>query len=181
MVHLVVALTFLAAADPVMPAVPHVRPVSSGASVLLTDAVARSSVVNELLNELAQTDVFVYVELTSSTQIRLARTKLVATARGARFLRISVNVHVAPWDRVPYLAHELRHALEIAAASDVRDDDGLRKLYARLGFPAAPDQYETAAARDVERRVRLELAPNRRPQMHEQTETASALVRLTPR
>ena len=162
MVHIVLALTLIAVADPVVSAVPHVRPVSAGASGLLTEAVSRSAVVNELLNQLAQTDVFAYVELTSSTEIRLARTKLVASTRGARFVRIAINVHIAPWDRVPYLAHELQHAVEIAGAPEVRDDGGVRSLYVRLGFAAGPDQYETAAARDVERRVRTELAHQRR-------------------
>lgn len=181
MVHLVMALALVAAADPVVPAVPHVRPVSAGASVLLTEAVARSAVVNELLNQLAQTDVFVYVELTSAADIRLARTKLVAAPPGARFLRIALNAHIAPWDRVAYLAHELQHAVEIAAAPDVRDDEGVRRLYARVGFEAGPNQYETAAAREVERRVRIELTHNRPPELHGATEDPSALVRFTPR
>jgi hypothetical protein len=181
MVHLLVALVLVAAADPVVSAVPHVRPVSAGASVLLTEAVARSAVVNQLLNQLAQTDVFVYVELTSAADIRIARTKLVAAPPGARFLRIALNAHVAPWDRVAYLAHELQHAVEIATAADVRDDDGVRRLYARVGFVTGPNQYETAAARDVERRVRVELAHNRRPELHSAAEDPSALVRFTSR
>ena len=181
MVHLVVALSLIAATDPALAPVPHVRAVSAGAIVLLTEAVSRSAVVNDLLNQLAQTDVYVYVELTSSPDIRLARTKLVAAPPGARFLRIAVNAHVVPWDRVPYLAHELQHALEIAAAPNVRDDNGIRKLYARVGFAAAPDQYETAAARDVERRVRLELAHNHGPETQAPTEEPSALVRFAPR
>lgn len=181
MVHLVVALTLIAASDSVFAPVPHVRPVSAGATVLLTEAVSRSSVVNDLLNQLAQTDVYVYVELTSATDIRLARTKLVAAPPGARFLRIAVNAHVPPWDRVPYLAHELQHAVEIAAAPDVRDDEGIRKLYARVGFAAAPDQYETSAAREIERRVRLELAHNRRSDHKTDNEDVSALVRFTAR
>jgi len=134
MVHIVLALTLMAVADPVVPAVPHVRPVSAGASVLLTEAVARSAVVNELLNQLAQTDVYAYVELTSSTEIRLARTKLVASARGARFVRIAINVHLAPWDRVPYLAHELQHAVEIAETPAIVDGPSLVREYQRIGY-----------------------------------------------
>ncbi len=136
----------------------HVRPASPAAHALLTEAVAKSAVVNTLIGQLEATDIFVYVEVTSSPDIPLARTKLVAAAPGARFLRVTLNAQLAPWDRLPLLAHELQHALEIAGDADVRDDDGIRRLYQRVGFSGGTDKYETAAARNVERQVRVELA-----------------------
>jgi len=143
---------------------PHVRAVTPAAHALLTEAVAKSSVLNMLIRELDSTDVFVYVEVTSSPDIPLARTKLVTAVPGARFLRVALNVQVASWDRLPLLAHELQHALEIAADADVRDDDGIRRLFQRVGFSGGGDKYETTAAREVERRVRVELARvNTRP------------------
>jgi len=143
---------------------PHVRAVTPAAHALLTEAVAKSSVLNLLIGQLDSTDIFVYIEITSLPEIPLARTKLVTAAPGARFLRVALNAHVAPWDRLPLLAHELQHALEIAADADVRDDDGIRRLFQRVGFSGGADQYETTAAREVERRVRVELARvNTRP------------------
>jgi hypothetical protein len=136
----------------------HVRAATPTAQSLLTDAVARSAIVNELIEHLTRSDTFVYLELTASPEIPVARTKLVAASSGARFLRIAINVQTSPWDRLPLLAHELQHALEIADAPDVRDDAGLRRLYSKLGFSGGIDRFETAAARDVERRVRMELA-----------------------
>ena len=63
-----------------------------------------------------------------------------------------------PWDRLPLLGHELQHAVEIAGDAGARDDEGVRRLYQRVGFSGGVDKYETMAARDIERRIRLELA-----------------------
>jgi hypothetical protein len=151
-------------ADVPIHSTPHVRAVTPAAHALLTEAVAKSSVLNLLIGRLDATDVFVYIEVTGSSDIPLARTKLVTAVPGARFLRVALNAQVPPWDRLPLLAHELQHALEIAADTDVRDDDGIRRLFQRVGFSGGIDKYETAAARDVERRVRVELARvNTRP------------------
>ena len=143
----------------------HVRAVTPAAHALLTEAVAKSSVLNLLIGQLDSTDIFVYIEITGSPEIPLARTKLVTAVPGARFLRVALNAQVPPWDRLPLLAHELQHALEIAADPDVHDDDGIRRLFQRVGFSGGMDKYETAAAREVERRVRVELVRvNARPQ-----------------
>ena len=57
----------------------------------------------------------------------------------------------------PLLAHELQHAVEIAEHEEVRDEDGIRRLYREIGHASGEDAFETAAARDVEALVRLEL------------------------
>ena len=143
---------------PTRPTTPHVRPASPAAHALLTEAVAKSALVNTLIERIEASDVFIYVEITNSPDILLARTRLVAAAPGVRFLRITLNAHVPPWDRLPLLGHELQHAVEIAGDDNVRDDEGIRRLYRRVGFAGGIDKYETDAARDVERRIRLELA-----------------------
>jgi hypothetical protein len=150
----------LAAPDATIP-VPHVRPVSASANILLTEATARSSVVNQLVERLTGTDVIVYVEIVASPEIPLARTKLVSASPGARFIRISINARNPAWDRLALLAHELQHAVEIAAAADVRDDEGVRRLYTRIGFPGGTDRFETVAAKRMEMLARGELAQRR--------------------
>jgi len=137
---------------------PHVRPASPAAHALLTEAVAKSALLNALIERIESSDVFIYVEISSVPDILLARTRLVAAAPGARFLRVTVNVQVPPWDRLPLLGHELQHAVEIAGDADARDDEGVRRLYQLVGFSGGVDKYETMAARDIERRIRLELA-----------------------
>jgi hypothetical protein len=139
-----------------------VRAVSPSALALITDATTRSAIVCQQIEQLAATDAIVYVEIVASPEIPLARTKLVAGSADVRFLRVSINARIASWDRIALLAHELQHALEIAGAPEVRDDEGVRQLYARIGYDGGPNRYETAAARQVEWRVRAEVARHSR-------------------
>lgn len=134
----------------------HVR-AAANAMTLLDEATARSATVRELIGRLNATDAIVYVEVTASPQISLARTKLVTATAGARFLRIGLQGSVSPFDQTPLIAHELQHALEIAEQADVRDDNAVRRLYARIGHQHGQDSYETDAARRIERAVRNEL------------------------
>ena len=138
-------------------AISRVRTESPDVRRLLEDTAARSPTVRTLLARLAQTDTIVYVEFTPSPQVPTARTKLVTTASGARFLRIGINVNAAFADRGPWLGHELKHALEIAEERGVRDENDVRELYHRIGRSHGLDQFETDGARNVEWAVRTEL------------------------
>jgi hypothetical protein len=142
---------------------PHVRAPSSAVRSLL-DQAATLPTTMALLRRLEVSDQVVYVVFTNSPEIPTARTKLVAATNGVRFVRIDINADVAPGDRLPLLAHELQHAVELADAPDVRDDAGVRQLYERIGM-GGPDQFETSAARRVERTVRVEIG-RRRPPRH---------------
>jgi predicted DNA-binding transcriptional regulator YafY len=56
------------------------------------------------------------------------------------------------------LGHELQHAMEIAAAPDVRDTVTLRALYLRIGYERTNGgYYETDAALEVGRQVSAEV------------------------
>jgi len=44
-----------------------------------------------------------------------------------------------------------------AEHEEVRDEDGIRRLYREIGHSSGEDAFETAAARDVEALVRQEL------------------------
>jgi hypothetical protein len=143
-----------AAADP---PVPRVRAASPDVRALIDDTARRSRSVRDLLARLACTDVIVYVEFTASPQIALARTKLVTSVPGARFLRIGIHRRVSGPDIAAMLAHELQHAVEIAEQDEVRDDEGVRRLFQRIGRAIGADQFETAAAIKVESVARAEL------------------------
>ncbi len=58
--------------------------------------------------------------------------------------------------QVAWLAHELQHALEVAAATEVRDVEGLRRLFARIGTDLGNGQFETDAAVAVGKPALLE-------------------------
>jgi hypothetical protein len=75
-----------------------------------------------------------------------------------RYLRVQVAVTMNPDEMISIIAHELRHAIEVADAPDVRNETGLVKLYERIGRKSGvPHCYETDAAQDAARHVRREL------------------------
>lgn len=154
---LALALTGIADSASADPPVPRVRAATVQMRALIADTANRSRVVRDLLDRLACTDVIVYVEFTASPEIPLARTKLVTAVPGARFLRIGINRRVSGPDVGAMLAHELQHALEIAEQEEVRDDDGVRRLFRRIGRAIGADEFETEAARRVEAIARAEL------------------------
>ena len=154
----VAALAGSSSPDPAPDRASAVRPGSARARDLIERTLLDSPTVRTLAAGLAATDVIVYVELTSSPRIGRAATMFVVGTRERRFLRISINASVSPWDLGPLLAHELCHALEIARAPEVRDRYDLRALYQRIGRVEADNtRFESAAALDTERLVRAEL------------------------
>ena len=112
-----------------------------------------------LLAALDRTDVIVYVEGADAMPRTLdGRLVLLPPAHGHRYLRIDVRQTLPRNELVPLIAHELQHALEIAAVPDVRDQAAMAALYARIGERTVGGHaYDTAAARETGRRVRAEL------------------------
>ncbi len=145
----------LSAAGP-PPTGSRVRAATAQVQVLVDEAVAMSPTIRDLLARLACSDVIVYVEVTPSPQVPRARTKLVSASPGVRFLRIGIHTSIAGNEWPALLAHELQHAVEIADRDEVRDDKAVRRLYMAIGRAGGADRFETDAALDVERQVRLE-------------------------
>jgi len=132
---------------------------------LLRAAIAGSSTFRELRNRLAATDVVIYLAEMSawSRGAPQAELSFVVTAEKIRYVRIRVDgLRLSQADRISALAHELQHALEVAADPAVRDSAGLAALYRRIGWEAQRGRFETAAARDVGTRVRKELVESAR-------------------
>ena len=63
---------------------------------------------------------------------------------------------IPPSELPALLGHELQHAVEIAEREEVRDEEGVRRLYLEIGRQGSGDSFETDAALDVEWQVRLE-------------------------
>lgn len=86
------------------------------------------------------------------------KSALVSGKEDVRYVRIQLGSRRGGDDGAALLGHELFHALEIASAPDVRDDETLEALYRRVGFARArPHQFDTDAAQQIERRIRNEL------------------------
>ncbi len=137
------------------------RPLSPGATRLLATAAERSSTVAALLNEIELTDVVVYVADSMPGVESGPASKLVflATAGTSRCLLVRVDHwRLSPLERIAQLGHELQHALEVAAAPEVKNAEGLAQLYGRIGWKGQGNRFESEAARTVGYRVRREVA-----------------------
>jgi hypothetical protein len=142
----------------------HTRPVTPGAASLLAEAAGRSPVVTSLLQDLEGTDVVVYLSdaLSGSPGAPRAYLSFVAYAAGTRYLLIHVDRwRLQPAERAIWLGHELEHALEVAAAPEVRDAGTLADLYRRIGWQTVGGHFETEHAWDIATLVRA--APTARP------------------
>ena len=108
---------------------------------------------------LNRSDVIVYIESGRGLPSTIAgRMLLAAGPDGQRYLRIQVTGHTRSNELIALVGHELRHALEVAESPEVRDERTLITLYERIGHPVGGNhRYDTAAAQDTGRQVRIEL------------------------
>jgi hypothetical protein len=172
--HRIVALVVLCAAlcsvpasgqEPVAPgrATDRLRPTDAKAATLLQAGAARSATFRSLVDAIEQSDLVVYVE---TRQLTLpGQLQFVSATPGGRYVRVSVRVQGRDDELLPWLAHELWHAVEIAGAPEVRDRTGLLRFYEHTGggFRAGnTKEMETVAAQRVQARVDDELRRGRR-------------------
>ena len=157
-IAILAVLAILAARSPAAAASPRVRGASIRETRILQDLLARSDTARALVADIDATDLIVYVQLAIDQGPGRGATRLVDARGDYRYLRIVIGAMTHPADRGALIAHELQHALEIGRAPDVRDNETLRRLYARIGEDArALFAFETAAARRVGARVSQEL------------------------
>jgi hypothetical protein len=137
----------------------HVRTTNGRIQRLLELGVTRSPTFASLLALLNASDVIVYIEQTDEMPKTLdGRLLLMPLANHQRYLRIQITRDGSPTDLTALIGHELRHALEVANATEVRDERALERLYQRIGQAgAALHAYDTDAAQTTGRRVRKEL------------------------
>ena len=140
----------------------HVRSTDHTVESLLTKGAERSATFVRLLAELEASDVMVYIEHSHELPRRLDGRLFVLPVTGpVRYIRIQLANHpeYSPNESIALIAHELRHAVEIAGAPEVRNDATLAAFYARIGEKTIGEAFfDTAEARAVGARVRKELA-----------------------
>lgn len=148
------------AAPAALPRWTHTLPLNADAINLLTDAAERSPLVTSLIEELERTDVVVYLTELSPGKPPGPSSYLVFLSEDAttRYLLIRIDKwKLSPFERICLLGHELQHALEVAAAPDVRDATGLASLYRRIGWESGENRFETTAAKSMGFQVKAEL------------------------
>lgn len=146
---------------------PHLRADGVEPRALVADAVDRSPTFRSLVDRVEGSDLIVYVRMEHFSSSRLeGRIGFVAgasaAAGGPRILLIELACPRRSADQEATLAHELRHAAEIADAPWVDGPAALARYYAAIGESGEVlDRgvaFETAAAREIARRVRREIA-----------------------
>ncbi|MEO8501677.1 MAG: hypothetical protein ABI565_12230 [Vicinamibacteria bacterium] len=190
LLELFVARTALAATEPAPPSWARTRPTSRGAIALLANAAQRSSIITSLLGVLERSDLVVYVaDSMPGAEGGSAASHLVFLSLDSttRYVLIQVDrFRLSPIESIVALGHELRHAVEVAEAREVRDTTTLVQLYRRIGREGQKNRFETEAARDTGNRVRRELAhrqaapPPQRISANAAAESAAAFTGVGP-
>jgi hypothetical protein len=143
--------------------VPHVRGVDPLAREVLRTASARSPTVARLISLLDQSDLIVNVGTGRLPGNVNGQAGMIATTPSVRYVRIVLRIPRSTPALMEVLGHELRHAVEIAAMSSVRDSRSLAAAYRRIGVERARGGYfETDAAVETGKLVAREVAWKRR-------------------
>jgi hypothetical protein len=137
----------------------RIRAATPLVGALINEGIRRSRTFASLVNDIHRTNVIIYVESSMGLPVEVAGRILFAGAAGdQRYLRVQVRATLARDQMIAVIAHELRHALEVADERSVVNERALEDFYRRVGdSPHAGGGYDTEAARVVQRIVRSEL------------------------
>jgi len=126
---------------------------------LLAEGLRRSVTFSDLVAAVNATDVIVYIQRVPKLPPTIAGQLMIVPVPGAqRYLRIQISQHLSPLETIALIGHELRHALEVAAAPEVKDQQGLTDLYRRIGEAGGVvHSFDTRAAQNTGKRVMTEL------------------------
>lgn len=152
------------------------RPLSASAYALLETAAARSAIVQGLLDDIERTDLVVYIEdaMPGAFVGPKSAMTLVSGVTATRYLMIRIDsMRLALPGRIAALGHELYHALEVAASTEVRDNAGLASLYRRIGWETTPGRFESRGAQDATFQIARQLLSGDKTQRIAQIEDGS--------
>lgn len=137
----------------------HVRGSNAEMNVLIARGAQRSPTFRKLIEVLNASDVIVYIESSGVLPAGLdGRLSFMTAAGGVRYLHVQVLNGRGFEELIAIAGHELQHAVEVAAHSEVRDSPALARLYERIGIPShVKNRYDTTAAQSTGKRVRAEL------------------------
>ena len=137
---------------------PRLRATDARLARLVKESLNRSGTFADMARALENSDVILHV--VPSEELRcgvLARLLFVGDTGKVRYLRAEILMRRANPDLIGTIAHELQHALEVAARPDVRDEQGLRRLYEEIGQSRRLDTFDTRVAQQLGWQVRSEV------------------------
>ena len=123
---------------------------------------ARSETFRALVDRLNASDLVIYLDYDFYSHRGLGgQISFISRVGGRRYLRIRIDCRPALFDQIALIAHELRHAVEIADETDVVDRRSMAQLYERIGVASDVEGLEhgidSAAAVEAGHRVTDEL------------------------
>jgi hypothetical protein len=137
----------------------RIRTTDASMRKLIRRGFRESRTFQDLVTRLQRSDVIVYIEEVPRLPGALeGRMMMLPRAYAHRYVRIQITLRGSIDDGVALLGHELHHAVEVAEAVNVHDNDGLSRLYQRIGLRRSAHLYDTAGAQDAGRRIREELS-----------------------
>lgn len=150
---------------------PTVRTAAPDLRRLIERGQAQSSSFRSLIERLDHSDLVVYVRCEfpmTDTSLYNGKLSLLGAQGGRRFLLIELRCPSSEEFQIARLAHELRHAVEIADAPEITDEASMAAYYQKAGWPSIADcrsrrAFETEAARQMGEQVRQELRREPRP------------------
>lgn len=156
----VVLMTIAAAGEGIVNAQtgsPRVRPEDAAIRALIDEGMERSATFRDMHAGLDQTNVVVYVRFAPCPGGVPACLSWASADADARRLLIRIDrFGHAPDELTALLAHELQHANQVAADSDIKDLASFQKSFASNGRKHAAG-FETAEAVTVTKKVTAEL------------------------
>jgi len=132
------------------PSAAHVRSTDVRLIDRIQEGRRRSPTLGTLVDVIEASDVFVYVE--PARRIGGGYLQFVDATPHGRYVRVTVDVELDEPHLLAVIAHELRHAAEIAEAPAIVDGASLERFYAQFGTRRGrcggnrAACYETAAA-----------------------------------
>lgn len=138
----------------------RLRPADRLAAALIRRGGARSPSLRAMFDRIEQSDLVVYVE--TRVLDLPGKLQLGSASADCRHIRISIRTPGLETEQIAWLAHELWHAVELAGALDVRDQQSLVAFYERIGARRSDGTVESAEAQEMWRRVLREVRVRRR-------------------
>jgi len=142
----------------------HLRTDSPYLRLLISSGQEQSPTFKEIVDRLEQSDTIVEIQCGRfAASMTVGRTVLLSAQPTVRYVLVEVDCQSTSQPTLCAVGHELRHALEIATARWVVNDETMALLYTQIGFPnqvskpLSYGRFETADALDAGARIHHEL------------------------
>jgi hypothetical protein len=168
-----VLFVLLASARPAASGLPdpdlafHVRTPDARLRALVDEGLRTSPTFRAIVARLIGSDVIVLLQCDPTTPTHVdGRLTFASKAGGFRYVIVGLRHQANRIQFIGLLAHELRHAVEVAETAAIVDSSSLAREYGRIGYvrraTAEGTAFDTDAAVEAGHQVVAEIIPTRR-------------------